>query len=333
MREVPATVAHDPTLPSVTIDGITFHAEGHGHPDAPTVIVVHGGPGGDYRNLEVLARLADRYHVVFYDQRGTGLSPRVPAEELTLESSLADLHRIVVHYGAGEPVALIGHSWGGMLGAYYLARHPDHVARAVLAEPGVLTTEELRAFAAQMQPERGWRTLTTVAGAWLESTHVAGPDPHAASDYLVQRVMEAPEGNPLSAYWCGGVPPAAATEVWRVGSTAMQAILGSAAGEDGLLHLPLLDASRYTGEVLLIASACNTVIGVERQKAHTALFPVARLAVISHAGHLMFTDQPEASLKVIRGYLGAGPWPFSAGASGGTAAASTTGAVEATAPR
>ena len=43
---VPATVEDDLTLPSVTIDGVTFHAETFGDPNNPAVVVVHGGPDG-----------------------------------------------------------------------------------------------------------------------------------------------------------------------------------------------------------------------------------------------------------------------------------------------
>jgi len=46
-----------------------------------------------------LKELSDEYYVVFYDQRGSGLSPRVDPAELTLDSSIEDLDRIVEHYG------------------------------------------------------------------------------------------------------------------------------------------------------------------------------------------------------------------------------------------
>lgn len=311
VEPVPATVADDPSLPSVTIDGVTFHAEAHGPDDGPVVVVLHGGPGGDYRNLLVLKALAsDGYRVVFYDQRGTGLSPRVPTEELTFDSSLEDLDRVVRHYGQGEPVALIGHSWGGMLAAYYVAAHPDRVARVLMAEPGVLTTEELRDFAQRLRPTGSLQTLWYLAGVWFEQLHVDGPDEHAPDDYLVHRMMAAPgSDNPLNAYWCNETPPPAASDMWRVGALAMQSISRSSQQEDGQLAMPPLKTEHVTQPVLFVASECNTLIGVERQTAHLALFPNARLEVVQGAGHLMFTDRPEASLAIIRDYLSGWPEP------------------------
>src|SRR4051794_23954393 len=78
---VPKTVAEDPSLPAVDLNGTRFHAEAFGDPDAPVIMVLHGGPGQDYRNSLPLKALADDgLRVVFWDQRGTGLSARVDPE-------------------------------------------------------------------------------------------------------------------------------------------------------------------------------------------------------------------------------------------------------------
>ena len=120
---VPVTVDQDPTLPHITIDGYTYHAETFGDPSNPVVITLHGGPGSDYRSILSLQELADEYYVVFFDQRGAGLSPRVEPEELTIESAIADLDSIVDYFGQGEKVNLVGHSWGAMLASAYVGEH------------------------------------------------------------------------------------------------------------------------------------------------------------------------------------------------------------------
>ena len=144
--EVAKTVEHDPSIPHIKIGTTTFHAESFGSDTNETVVVVHGGPGQDYRYLLSLKALSDEYHVVFYDQRGTGLSPRVPADQHSLETSLEDLHDIILYFGKGDRVNIIGHSWGGMLASAYLGRHPEMIHKAVLAEPGMLTAEKAREF-------------------------------------------------------------------------------------------------------------------------------------------------------------------------------------------
>src|SRR5215212_3659032 len=79
---VPRTVVEDPALPAVDLDGTRFHAETFGEPGNPTLIFLHGGPGGDYRDLlRLRPLLEDDYYLVFWDQRGAGLSRRHDADD------------------------------------------------------------------------------------------------------------------------------------------------------------------------------------------------------------------------------------------------------------
>src|SRR4051794_36556546 len=138
---VPATTTDNPALPSRNIGGYRYHLEVFGLPTRPVVVVVHGGPGGDYRYLLPLQALSDEYQVVFYDQRGSGLSPRVPDEQLGFEQSVEDLDAVINSVSPHAPVRVVGHDWGATLAAAYLERHPEHVTHVVLAEPPFLTAE------------------------------------------------------------------------------------------------------------------------------------------------------------------------------------------------
>jgi proline iminopeptidase len=304
-QSVPATVVDDPTLPQVTIDGVTFHAETFGSPDNPTVVVVHGGPGGDYGYLLNLHALADDYFVVFYDQRGAGLSPRVPAAELTLDSSVADLHRIVTHYGGGEPVRLIGHSWGGMLAAAYIGEHPAQVSHAVLAEPGALDNAGLARFnERQAAASRSAAYYLALVPTIFESLHLDGPDESAQMDYIFGKMSANFVGTAASGYRCAdegvtAVPPTVPVPPSRFGTTAFQTLFGPEAD----LAPIAANADNYTGPLLFIASECNSFIGAEFQQEQMAIFPQAELVVIPDAGHEMFSENPAASLAAVRTFF------------------------------
>jgi proline iminopeptidase len=57
---VPRTVSEDSALPSVPLrDGRLVHLQTRGEVGDPVVIVLHGGPGGDHRDLLVLEALAE----------------------------------------------------------------------------------------------------------------------------------------------------------------------------------------------------------------------------------------------------------------------------------
>ncbi|MEZ4680863.1 MAG: alpha/beta hydrolase [Caldilineaceae bacterium] len=303
-HSVPDTVATDPTLPHVTIDGVTFHAETLGDPQNPTVVVVHGGPGGDYGYLLNLHQLADKYHVVFYDQRGAGLSPRVDASELSLASSIEDLHRIVTHYGRGEPVHLVGHSWGAMLAAGYLGQHPEFVTKAVLAEPGELTNSSPTALQERQAAARDIRYYRVLIPTIFETFHLTPADADARTDYIFGRMSQAFVGSSASSYRCADedvseTTPAVPVPPSRFGATAFSTIFGDQAD----LSAIAANAGNYTNEVLFIASECNNFIGEAFQRRQMTIFPNTQLVVIPNAGPNMITENPVDTLRAIRDYL------------------------------
>jgi len=297
---VAATVADDPALPSIEIDGERFHGEVHGDPATPALVVLHGGPGGDYRSLLKLSELADRFQVVFFDQRGAGLSQRVPQADLTYQGALRDLDALIERFGSGRPVVLVGHSWGAMLASGYLSTHPEKVEKAVLIEPGALNSEEFHAFMAEQRKlARGVGMVWTQLVAGFEALHVRGPDAQARGDYLYGRVVHAFANHPDNPYHCPGQRYDAPS--WRFGTQALLGIQSSASDDE--LDSLSANASQFDGPVLFMAGSCDSWIGADLQARHAQSYPNARLVVIEGAGHEVLWDQPETSLAAIRTFL------------------------------
>jgi len=152
---VPKTVDQDPTLPSINVNGVMLHSEAFGHPDSTMVVCIHGGPGSDYRYMLNSKDLADYgYRVVFYDQRGSGLSQRLSKESYldqgigAVEALYDELSGVIAHYRTSpeQKVYLLGHSWGAMLATAYSGKHPDAIQGLVVCEPGGLIWEDVMTF-------------------------------------------------------------------------------------------------------------------------------------------------------------------------------------------
>ncbi len=304
--EVAETVEQDASIPSITLDGVTFHAETFGETTNPVVIVVHGGPGLDYRYLLNLQALSDEYYVVFYDQRGSGLSPRVDPSEITLDSSIEDLNRIVEHFGQGRPVNLVGHSWGAMLVTAYTGRYPEKVAHLVAAEPGALSNEAYAEFQRYAAQSFDFSLALKVGRLWFESLHVSGPDADARNDYFLGHFSEEWEFSPTNGYNCPGTP-VPEDHFWRAGAAAWGAIPGSVRNENGETDWSIVTEGleNYTDTVLMLVSECNQWIGLDYQRTYNLdLYPSAEVVIISDAGHDMFWDNPQDSIAAVRDFLG-----------------------------
>src|SRR5690242_2340812 len=106
-----------------------YRAIGQGQP----IMLLHGGPSFSHTYLlPDMDRLADAFRLIYYDQRGRGKSTRkVDPAEVTLQSEIDDLKALRAHWRL-EQVALLGHSWGGLLAMEYALRYPEHVSHLIL---------------------------------------------------------------------------------------------------------------------------------------------------------------------------------------------------------
>lgn len=147
---VPQTVMEDSSLPSIEINGVRLHSEAFGESSNPLIVVIHGGPGADYRSqLNFIDLASDDYYVVFYDQRGSGLSQRLDDEAYSsVQVYIDELAGVINYYKQNESnqVILAGHSWGAMLATAYVNQNPNSVAGVILAEPGGFTWEQTEAY-------------------------------------------------------------------------------------------------------------------------------------------------------------------------------------------
>ncbi|MCJ7679278.1 MAG: alpha/beta hydrolase, partial [Candidatus Aminicenantes bacterium] len=110
--------------------------EGKGEP----LVLINGGPGGTHHYFHPWFARAKKYaRVVYYDQRGCGLSDFKPGDKgYSVEQAVEDLEAIRLSLGF-EKWAVLGYSYGGFLAQLYTVLHPDRVSGLILlgASPGM----------------------------------------------------------------------------------------------------------------------------------------------------------------------------------------------------
>ena len=102
--------------------------------DGIPCLVMHGGLGLDHTLLHPwLDPLADRMQLTYYDHRGHGRSGRPDSAAITFDALCADADSLRTHLGH-KRVALIGHSYGGLIAIDYALRYPEQVSHLILVD-------------------------------------------------------------------------------------------------------------------------------------------------------------------------------------------------------
>lgn len=287
---VPNAADRDATVPQMPLrDGRAIHLHTFGDPAKPVVIVLHGGPGGDHRDYMHLESFADAYFVVLWDQRGTGLSERVPDDELDGPTYLDDLDFVGDSFSPDRPFHLIGHSWGGAYATYYAQNFPSRVDKLVLVEPGALNTET-----AALANDAGVDLTSASVQEFLNTSDYLLPDADARADYFyVIALASFKDDVELLGY-----------DFWRLGYRANVGIndwQGNFGGPNEFDFTTGLDA--FQQRVLFIAGTSDGRLGYEFQRTHQApYFEESEFLHLPHATHSELLREPE-SLAAIRRYL------------------------------
>lgn len=278
---VPRTVEDDPGLPSLAINGTLLHVETYGVPTHPMLVLVHGGPGGDYRSMLAASTFSEQgFFVVFYDQRGSGLSKREDKSQYegsdAVQVMLDDLDALITHFHTSDSqkVFLMGHSWGAMLATGYVNQHPEKISGVVLAEPGGFTWTQTEEYLARSNKIELFSEALN--DAVYPEQFFSGRVEQEILDYKASffASFENAPGNTI-----GNAGP---YPFWRNGAVAFSALIENAEknGFDFTTHL-----ADYPVRVLFLYSELNRAYQLEWAQTVSAPYPNVRLGQIRNSGH------------------------------------------------
>jgi proline iminopeptidase len=301
---VPLTVDQDPALSSITINNIRLHAEAHGPADSTLIVCLHGGPGNDYRHLLTCKDLVnDGYRLVFYDQRGSGLSQRLSKEFYRnqgsdlLDGFCQELEGVINHYKTrpGQKVILLGHSWGAMLATSFAGKYPDKISGLIICEPGGLTWEDQMEYVKQAQALNIWsESLNDLT--YNDQFITATEDEHQVLDYKLALLGAKNE--------ITGEDNTLPESIWRHGAVMLSSMI-----ELGKKYKPDFRAGidQYTKPVLFIYSQNNKAYPDAWAAKQAGYYRQATLLKITDAGHngifLLKNAWTTQTLPGIRNYL------------------------------
>ncbi len=294
---VPATVADDPTLPRIEVNGTRLHAEAFGDPRAPMLMFLHDGPGGDYREFLPYRVLADEgYYVVVWDHRGAGLSERHDPSSYDFTSYLEDLRQVIEHYTTSkdQKIVFIGHSWGAMYATWFIDTYGDYggrVAGAVLSEPAAFTSAGLKDYLGKQFPP--WGLTSEELGDVVWADQLMSADDQERADYLTSIAVLA--GSPRQ-----HDDPKNPVPFWRKGTIVRQRLLklGVDEGFDWTTHL-----GAFPRKVLFLRGELNENMPLAQQAELASHYASSAIITVPGTGHEVMWEKQDECLREIRAYL------------------------------
>lgn len=149
-----------------TADGIQLYYTKIGNGSEQIIV-----PSGMYLQSE-LSQLGKRSRtIIFYHQRGRGLSSKPKPEQVTLANEIADIEAIRAFFDFDE-IILIGHSYMAGVAALYAAKHPNKVEK--LIQIGAIPPRS-NPYSAQARKTYNAR-IDSLANARLENMKKLGQD-------------------------------------------------------------------------------------------------------------------------------------------------------------
>ncbi|WP_330252345.1 alpha/beta hydrolase [Nocardia sp. NBC_00565] len=273
----------------LTEDGVRLATRECGPPDAPvTVIFVHGFcntmESFHFQRRDLERRWGPGVRLVFFDLRGHGRSGTPTTESCTVAQLGRDLAAVIESSAPTGPVALVGHSLGGMAVLAAAAQFPELFAARVIGV-GLLSTAAAEVTAAGITQllrnpaVDGFRLAVHTAPALVQAgrstvRHVIAPILHVSSYH-------------------GHVSPTLSRfSTLMIDRTPVETIVkflkaielhDESAALPALAHLP----------VLVLGGAHDVVIPFRNSRALARELPnseLIRLNDAAHMAHLQFPD-------------------------------------------
>lgn len=289
----------------VVAPGIELHHFEQG--SGPAILTVHGGPG--FPPLEPWTAghvLAERYRMIYYHQRGCGLSTRPIASfadsnqyanmqrlnrTLGFPAQIADIERIRRILGQ-DRLVLMGHSFGAITAALYAAEFPEHVQALVFVAPAnlaVLPTkgDDLFAMVRRRMPASMRDEYERYLVEYFDFRAAFRRTEAQSSEFYGR----------LGKYFAAGTAIPAGSDAASAGYVPLAAYIGMGK------HHDWSGAFRGVTAPVLVIHGGSDLQSEATSRGFAELFPHSRFVAIAGAGHFVFNDRPEEFAAAMRGFL------------------------------
>jgi len=273
------------------VDGVGFEPRGGVMVERPVVFLLHGGPGGDHASFKTqIGALRDVAQLVFIDHRGSGRSSKADPASNTLENNIDDVDALREHLGL-DRICLLGSSYGGMVAQGYAIRYPERLSNLILSvtAPSYRFLDDAKKFIAEQ----------------------GTPDQQRVCEWLWNGTFESQEQ--LYDYYKHMGPSystmfdaAKFEENWSLSIRNFEQLnLGFG---DFLRTYDYIDQLHTIPcPTLVLAGAQDWICPPHHSELIAEKIPRAHLKIFANSSHMVPSDEGDAYLTAVRGFLTCAP--------------------------
>jgi pimeloyl-ACP methyl ester carboxylesterase len=277
------------TLHFQSKDGVTLIGEGWGNPQAPPVVLLHGGGQTRHSWGDTARQISEQgWYAVALDARGHGDSGWSPEGLYTMEYLVNDLIDVVEQLGYGRKPALVGASMGGLTGLLAAGESSRPICSALILvdiAPKVEQKGIERIFAFMSANSEGFASLEDAAeavAAYLP--HRPRPSDHSRLEKNLRRKAD-------GRYYWHWDPKM--LRVWK----------SSAENTHRNTERLLAAAHALTVPTLIVRGGMSDVVSERVMTEFLDAVPHVRSVDVSGAGHMVAGDSNHAFSHAVIQFL------------------------------
>jgi proline iminopeptidase len=267
---------------------------------APPVVFLHGGPGQGSAHFDALAgpMMERQLRMVYFDQRGSGHSERPASGDYALATLVEDIEALRRALGVPK-IALLGHSFGGLLALEYGATYPQNVSHLIFVA-GLWNADLQCRLRGQQFAQRRPEAFARVRGDTL------APDGTRRSDcdfeFRGLRGAERERYN-LEIMFPDPAVSARIDSVNAARGVRNTGELSRGLFQGGLLRYRLSSPERLKMPTLVVAGRFDGAAIPDGLRELARMLPNARFVEYERSGHFVYLDEPERFAREVSAFI------------------------------
>lgn len=267
---------------------IYYRTFGEGKP----LLIINGGPGMNSNGFEDIAKKLSKHNkTIIYDQRGTGKSilADLNVSSVTMKLMVDDIESLRKHLKI-EKWSILGHSFGGMLAAYYATFYPEHIDHLIFSSSGGLDLSLLNDVQSGLQSKLSSEEKKSLA-KWSQKID-DGDTSHFAR---LQRGMALAPAYVVDRKWI----PIIAERLTQGNSKLNQLIW------DDLqkIKFDCKEKLKTFGQPVLILQGDQDILNPEIAETAHRILKNSKLVFLKHSGHYGWLDNEDQYMNEVEAFL------------------------------